>query len=102
MVCRRNSKSRILGRGIEVATSHQAVKTRQHCREVLQEALSFRRRLVTGRGSNQQIIVKRVSQALQRAADSWLAQEQACSSTSGIALFREDGKDDQEIQVRLT
>jgi hypothetical protein len=42
--------------------------------------LSFRRRLVTGRGSNQQIIVKRVSQALQRAADSWLAQEQACSA----------------------
>jgi hypothetical protein len=41
--------------------------------------------------------VKHVSQALQRAADSWLAQEQACSGTSDIALFREDGKDDQEI-----
>jgi hypothetical protein len=41
--------------------------------------------------------VKHVSQALQRATDSWLAQEQACSGTRDIALFREDGKDDQKI-----
>jgi hypothetical protein len=49
------------------------------------------------RSSFEQIIVKHVSQALQRAADSGLAQEQACSGTSDIALFREHGKDDQKI-----
>jgi hypothetical protein len=67
----------------------------------LQEALPFRRRLVTVRRSNQQIIVKHVSQALQRAAYSGLAQEQACSGTSDIAFFGEDGEDDQQIEIRL-
>ena len=43
-----------------------------------------------------------LEQALQRAADSRLAQEQACSGTSRIALFCDDGEDDQQIQVRLT
>ena len=102
MVGGRDSKSSLLGRGIEVAAGQQAVETRQHCREVLQEALSFRRRLVAVRRPNQQVIVKHVPQALERAADRGLAQEQACRGTGDIALFREDGEDDQEIQVGLT
>jgi len=46
--------------------------------------------------------VKHVPQALQRAADRGLTEEKASGGARNITLFRENGEDNQQIEVRLS
>jgi hypothetical protein len=46
--------------------------------------------------------VKHVPQALQRTAHGWLAEQQPLRSSRDIPLFRENGENDQEVEVCLT
>ena len=67
----------------------------------MQKALALGSGLVSRRTPDEQVVVEHIPQPLQRATHGWLAEEQACRGARYIPFLRKNGKDDQQIEIRL-
>lgn len=101
VVGRRDAEGGLFRGGIEAGTTEEAIKLGQHDFEFAEEALALRSELVAGCSAYEEIIVEHVTKTLQGATNSWLAKEQALGSTGNVALFCENGEDDEEVEIGL-
>jgi hypothetical protein len=86
---------------VKVRAAEEAIQSRQSGFELVKKALALGSGLISGGGPDEQGVMKHVAQAVQRAANRGLGEEETRGSASDVALFRKDGEHDQKIQVRL-
>jgi hypothetical protein len=101
VVGRGDAEGGLFGGGIEAGTTEEAIKLGQHDFEFAEEALALRGELVAGCSAYEEIIVEHVTKTLQGATDSRLAKEQALGGAGNVALFGENGEDDEEVEIGL-
>lgn len=101
VIGRGNAEGGLFCGGIETGTTEETIKLGQHGFQLAEKALPLRGELVAGCGADEEIIMEHVAKTLQSATDSWLAKEQSLGSAGDVALFGENGEDDEEIEIGL-
>jgi len=96
-----HAERRLFARGVEIGAAEQPVEARQRRLKLVQQPLSFRSRLVTGRASDEQVIAEHIPQALQCAAHRRLTEHQSSGGARDIPLFCERGEDHQQVEIGL-
>jgi hypothetical protein len=102
MIGYRDPECRLFYFRVEIFSAKQAVKTRQHRRQLLQETLPFGRGFIAGWAADQQIVMEHLSEPLQGAADGRLAQQQPGGGPRDIAFLRKRREDDEQVKIGLT
>ena len=98
----REAELGFLCRRVERRFGQEPVQLRQHGLQFFEQTLALGRRLVVARHPDEQVVVERLAQALQRAGEGRLAEQKAFGGPRHASFLGQDCEDYQQVQIGLT